>query len=176
VLIENKPDYVRDWSHVRIIPEAIHALALPQLGHYKLVIITNQSAVGRGLIRLEAAEQINRQLIALIHELGGRAQAVYMCPHKPEDGCTCRKPNPGLLLQAAKDLTLDLRRSWMIGDAWSDVRAGQAAGVRHTILLKTGRGQEQLSQADPSVLRGTLIFDTLPLALNTIFTLDEIAS
>ena len=172
VLIENRPDYVRDWSHVKVIPEAIQALALPQLSNYKVVIITNQSAVGRGLTLLETAEQINRQLLDLIHHHGGRVHGVYMCPHKPEDGCFCRKPSPGLLLQAAKDLALDLKRSWMIGDAWSDVQAGQTAGVRQTILLKTGRGREQLSQPRPAGIASPLISDSLAIAFNAIFAVD----
>jgi len=119
VLIENRSDYVRDWSHVKIIPEAIHALSLVTATDYRIVIVTNQSAVGRGLLSSETAEKINRQLVNLIHHHGGHVDGVYMCPHKPEDGCSCRKPLPGLLLQAAKDLSLDLQRSWMIGDAWA---------------------------------------------------------
>jgi D-glycero-D-manno-heptose 1,7-bisphosphate phosphatase len=144
VLIENRSDYVRDWSQVKIFPDAIHALSHSAIKNYKIVIVTNQSAVGRGLISLETAKDINGRLVDLIHHSGGQMDAVYLCPHKPDDGCNCRKPKPGLLLQAAKELSLDLRRSWMIGDAWSDVQAGQMAGVRQAILLKTGRGREQL--------------------------------
>lgn len=173
VLIEDKPDYVRDWSHVKIIPEAIHALALPQLNSYKLVIVTNQSAIGRGLVLLDTAEQINNRLVDQIHRYGGRVHGVYMCPHKPDDGCFCRKPSPGLLLQAAKDLELDLNRSWMIGDAWSDVGAGQRAGVPHTILLKTGRGRAQLTQLPPADIAGHLIFDNLTEAFTAIFAIDK---
>jgi D-glycero-D-manno-heptose 1,7-bisphosphate phosphatase len=169
VLIENRSDYVRDWSQVKVIPEAIHALSLAPIKKYKVVIVTNQSAVGRGLILLRTAEEINQRLINLIREQGGQIDGVYMCPHKPEDGCSCRKPQPGLLLQAAEELSLDLERSWMIGDAWSDVQVGQRAGVRHSILLRTGRGTEQLLQRHPEELAGHLIFDNLPLAFDTIF-------
>jgi D-glycero-D-manno-heptose 1,7-bisphosphate phosphatase len=171
VLIENRSDYVRDWSQVKIIPEAIHALSLAQIKKYKVVIVTNQSVIGRGLILLKTAQEINQRLINLIREHGGQIDGVYMCPHKPEDGCSCRKPQPGLLLQAAKDLSLDLQRSWMIGDAWSDVQVGQNAGVRHSILLRTGRGPEQLSERCPEELTGYLIFDNLPLALDAIFSM-----
>ena len=97
-----------------------------------------------------------------------------MCPHKPDDNCICRKPKPGLLLQAANDLSLDLPRSWMIGDAWSDVLAGQTAGVRHAILLKTGRGREQLLRGCPGNVTNHFIFDNLSLALGKIFTIDNI--
>ena len=173
VLIENRPDYVRDWSQVKIIPEAIHALSLAPIKKYKVVIVTNQSAVGRGLISLNTAHEINQRLITLIRDRGGQIDGVYMCPHKPEDGCSCRKPLPGLLLQAAKDLSLDLRRSWMIGDAWSDVRAGEAAGTHGTILLRTGRGAEQLLQTRLEKAIGNLVFDHLALAFEAIFSIDN---
>ena len=171
VLIENRSDYVRDWSHVKIIPEAIHALSLTPARNYKIVIVTNQSAIGRGLVRPENAEEINRRLVKLIQDHGGQVDGVYICPHKPDDDCFCRKPRPGLLLQAANELSLDLQRSWMIGDAWSDVQAGQRAGVRHTILLKTGRGTEQLLGPGPEEITGSLIFDNLPLAFDAIFSI-----
>ena len=171
VLIENRSDYVRDWSQVKIIPEAIHALSLTPARNYKIVIVTNQSAIGRGLVRSENAEEINRRLINLIQDHGGQVDGVYICPHKPDDDCFCRKPRPGLLIQAANELSLDLQRSWMIGDAWSDVQAGQRAGVRHTILLKTGRGNEQLLGPSPEEITGSLIFDNLLRAFDAIFSI-----
>lgn len=173
VLIENKADYVRDWSQVKMYPGAIRALSLSALKKYKIVIVTNQSAVGRGLISLETADEINTKLVTYIHQQGGQVEAVYMCPHKPDDGCLCRKPKPGLLLRAAKELSLDLPRSWMIGDAWSDVLAGQSAGVRLAILLKTGRGRDQLLQARPENVTEHLIFDNLALALDAIINTDK---
>lgn len=173
VLIENMSEYVRDWSQVKIFPDAIRALSHSAIKNYKIVIVTNQSAVGRGLISLETAKDINGRLVDLIHHYGGQMDAVYMCPHKPDDSCFCRKPKPGLLLQAAKELSLDLQRSWMIGDAWSDVQAGQIAGVRQAILLKTGRGREQLLQSRPENITGHLIYDNLALAFDAIFTIDN---
>ncbi|MGZ9236069.1 MAG: D-glycero-alpha-D-manno-heptose-1,7-bisphosphate 7-phosphatase [Anaerolineales bacterium] len=173
VLIENKADYVRDWSQVKIFPEAIQALSHSALKTYKIVIVTNQSAVGRGLISLDTAIEINSRLVHFIHDHGGQVDAVYLCPHKPDDHCSCRKPKPGLLLQAATELSLDLPRSWMIGDAWSDVQAGQAAGVRQSILLRTGRGREQLLQPRPETIASHLIFDNLSQAIDAIFAVDK---
>ena len=173
VLIENRSNYVREWSDVKIYPEAISALSLSAIKNYKIVIVTNQSAVGREIISLETANEINSQLVKLIRRHGGQVDGIYMCPHKPDDDCFCRKPRPGLLLQATKELSVDLQRSWMIGDAWSDVLAGQSAGVRQTILLKTGRGKEQLSQSRPENITNHLIFDNLPLALDAIITGDN---
>ncbi len=171
VLNENRPDYVRDWSQVRIIPEAIRALSLPAIDNYKIVIVTNQSAVGRGLISLAAAQDINSRLVQAIRADGGKVDAVYMCPHSPAEDCQCRKPRPGMLLQAAGELSLDLRRSWMIGDTWSDLQAGQLAGVRQSILLRTGHGA-QLPPERHSPMTGYLTFDSLPHALLAIFSMD----
>lgn len=169
VLIENRSDYVRDWSQLKIIPEAIHSLSRKPVKNYKIVIVTNQSAVGRGLLLRENADEINRRLVNLIRHHGGQVDGVYMCVHKPDEGCFCRKPRPGLLLQATRELSLDLQRSWMIGDAWSDVQAGQRAGVLHTILLRTGRGAEQLLQPRPQELIDHMIFNNLPMAFDAIF-------
>jgi D-glycero-D-manno-heptose 1,7-bisphosphate phosphatase len=171
VLIENRPEYIREWSQVICFSEAIEALSL--LRDYKIVIVTNQSAVGRGLIPLSVAHKINNQLVEIIRKNKGHIDGVYMCPHAPEEQCNCRKPKPGLLLQAAQELSLDLHRSWMIGDAWSDLQAGKAAGVRGVALLKTGRGNEQLAQPQPENLADYFVFNDLSDALNKIQKLDE---
>ena len=171
VLIENRSEYVREWSHVKIFPRALEALS--NLHDYKIVIVTNQSGIGRGLIPLEIAHEINNQLIEVIKENKGRIDGVFMCPHTPNDQCSCRKPKPGLLLQAAKELSLDLRRSWMIGDAWSDLLAGKAAGVRGVALVKTGRGSEQLLQPQPKGLSNYFIFNDLSDALRAIQNTDN---
>lgn len=169
VLIENRSDYIRNWSQVRFFPDALEALSKTVIKNHKVVIVTNQSAVGRGLISLETANEINDQLVDFIKSHGGRVDAVYTCPHKPEDDCDCRKPKPGLLLRAADDLSLDLRRSWMIGDAWSDLLAGQAAGVRRVVMVRTGRGAEQLLLPRPIELQAShFIFNDLAQALDAI--------
>ena len=168
VIIENRTDYVQDWSQVSVFPDAIRALSNSKLKNHKIVIVTNQSAVGRGIISLDTAVDINQRLVQLIHDQGSKVDGVYLCPHGPNDGCDCRKPKPGLLLVAAKELSLDLKRSWMVGDAWSDVEAGQAAGVKGTIMLRTGRGADQLTLPRPANVREFLVCNDLPEALETI--------
>lgn len=168
VIIENRADYVRDWSQVVLLPDAIRALSKFRNAKYKIVLVTNQSAVGRGLISLQTAEEINHRLARTVEENGGRIDAIYMCPHAPENRCDCRKPRSGLFLQAAHDLSLDLASSWMIGDAWSDLLAGQNANLRGVILVKTGRGMDQLQQPRPENLRDYLVSDDLSSALDSI--------
>ena len=143
VIIENVPSYVRSWDDVRFIPHALEAISMVRTSPYKLVIVTNQSAIGRGIISMQQAWEINRQLVDTIQQASGRIDGIFMCPHAPGDECLCRKPRPGLLLQAAQELDLDLGQSILIGDALSDLQAGQAAGLRQTILVRTGRGEIQ---------------------------------
>jgi D-glycero-D-manno-heptose 1,7-bisphosphate phosphatase len=149
VLIENVDTYVRSWADVAVYPWTFAALARLKNSPYKIVIVTNQSLVGRGIISAEAAAAINDRLVAEVRASGGRIDAVFMCPHAPSVNCDCRKPQPGLILQACSRLSLDLSRSVMIGDALSDIGAGQNAGIPKNILLRTGRGdaQRKLPQA-----------------------------
>jgi D-glycero-D-manno-heptose 1,7-bisphosphate phosphatase len=144
VIIQNREAYVRCWEDVEFLPETLWALGLLSQSTYKIIIITNQSAIGRGIITPLQAAEINTRIVQKIVGAGGHVDGLYVCPHTPEDHCQCRKPLPGLILQAAKDLSIDLNSSFMIGDALTDIQAGQAAGIPTNILVKTGRGQEQL--------------------------------
>jgi D-glycero-D-manno-heptose 1,7-bisphosphate phosphatase len=169
VIIENRPDYVRAWKDVTLYPQALSALARVATSGYKIVMVTNQSAVGRGLITLETALDINQRLISSIEHAGGRIDAAFLCPHSPEDECDCRKPKPGLILQAAEQLSLDLARSIMIGDAQTDLVAGEQAGVGKLALVLTGRGKAQSALVDPTKFsRPVFIFDTLSHAIDQL--------
>lgn len=148
VIIENIDSYVRSWDDVILFPQALEGLAYLNQTSYKVIIVTNQSAVGRGLVTLEAVEEINQKLVRRIVAAGGRVDGIFICPHTPEDHCTCRKPKPGLILQAARELSIDLQKSILIGDALSDLTAGWSAGIPRNILVLTGRGSEQLTNAE----------------------------
>ena len=168
VIIENRPTYVRSWADVAFYPQALDALGKISSSPYKIVVVTNQSAVGRGLITLETAMQINHQVVETIVGQGGRIDGIFMCPHAPEDGCDCRKPQPGLFFQAAQALALDLQRSSLVGDAYSDLLAGQAANLHQTAIVRTGRGEAQLLLPKPAGLKTFLTFDSLADALNDL--------
>jgi D-glycero-D-manno-heptose 1,7-bisphosphate phosphatase len=170
VLIENRDEYIRSWADVEIFPEALEALAMANRSPYKIVIVTNQSAIGRGIVTRDKAEEINVQLLKMIRAAGGRIDGTFMCPHTPEDRCACRKPQPGLLFQAAQALSLDLSQSILIGDALSDIAAGQAAGIPTTILVQTGRGKKQDLTAAAGHLKPFLVYKTLAEALAGLIT------
>ena len=168
VIIENRTDYCRSWEEVVILPGALQALARAQGTSYAVVIITNQSAVGRGLVDRETTDDINVRLVAAIRAAGGRVDGVYMCPHAPEDGCACRKPKPGLLLQASRDLSLDLLRSVLIGDSLSDIEAARWAGIRRAALVLTGRGAAQVRLPEANDLGHFRTFTDLATALEVL--------
>jgi len=172
VIIENRANYVRSWADVEIFPQAVAALARVRHLPLKIILVTNQSAVGRGIISLETAQTINERLMAEIEEANGRVDAAYLCPHAPDDHCSCRKPLPGLLHQAAREHDIDLSQSVMIGDALTDLAAGKAAGVREVVLLRTGRGKVQLGLAEAEGLRPFAVYNTLAAALDDLFDLD----
>jgi histidinol-phosphate phosphatase family protein len=136
---------------------------------YKIVIITNQSAVARGLISLRAAEKINQCLTDAIKKAGGRIDGIFMCPHKPDDNCECRKPRPGLIFQAADTLALDLKRSILIGDALTDLQAGLNAGVGKIALVLTGRGLQQAQSLEVQQMKPFPVFDNLTQALDALY-------
>jgi D-glycero-D-manno-heptose 1,7-bisphosphate phosphatase len=165
VLIENRSSYVRSWEDVQIFPQALYALARINPAPYKIILVTNQSVVGRGLISLEDAWEINRHLVTVIEQAGGRIDRVYTCPHAPRDQCECRKPKPGLLLRASRELSLDLSRSIMIGDALTDLQAGQAAGVYKIVLVCTGLGATHSTSPQSSLLSPYLLYENLSDAL-----------
>ncbi len=168
VIIENRPNYVRSWEDVAIFPLAVSALARMRPLPYKVIVVTNQSAVGRGILSYQDAEAISHRLIAELERAGCRIDGLFMCPHAPEEKCACRKPQPGLILQAAQALSVDLTRSWMIGDAWSDLLAGYHAGIRQNVLVRTGRGQEQSQLPKPPELGSVFIVDALAQAVEAL--------
>jgi D-glycero-D-manno-heptose 1,7-bisphosphate phosphatase len=129
--------YPREPGQVRLLPACAQALSSLKQQGFALVVVSNQSGVGRGLITAEEAAGVHRRFADLLAEQGVVVDAVYYCPHAPEEGCLCRKPSPTLLLRAAQELELDLPRSFMVGDKSSDVEAGRRAGCR-TVLFSRG--------------------------------------
>lgn len=149
VIIENRADYVKSLAETKFMPGVLQALARLARTDWLIVIATNQAAIGRQIITRETADTINAYVVNNITGAGGRIDGVYLCPHRPDEGCACRKPAPGMLLEAAAELDIDLKASVMIGDAASDIQAALAAGARPIFLL-TGlveRREQELAQA-----------------------------
>jgi D-glycero-D-manno-heptose 1,7-bisphosphate phosphatase len=167
VILEHRDDYVKSLAEAVIMPAALAALQRLAPSSYRIVIVTNQALVGRGIIPLGEVQAINQWTVDEIRRAGGRIDGWYLCPHHPSANCGCRKPKPGMLLDAAADLHIDLARSVMIGDAITDLQAGRAAGTR-PILVRTGRGQTQSELLRTNGLIDTPVFDDLAQAVRAI--------
>lgn len=161
VINRNRPDYVKAWEEFEFLPGALKALERLAGSPFYIVVVTNQSAVGRGLLSWQDLEEIHARMEMEIRQAGGRLNGVYCCPHTPADLCDCRKPSPGLLLRAAKDLNLDLGASWLIGDSLNDVAAAQAVGVR-PILVNT---RQSSTMYPDSALENGLVCNGLDQAI-----------
>jgi len=130
--------YCKDPKEVVVFPGVAAALELLKERGFKNIIITNQSGIGRGWVTREQFEQVQA---ALLEKLGN-VDGTYFCPDRPDQESTCRKPLPGMVLQAAREHGIDLGESFFVGDKSSDIDCGRNAGV-HTVLVRTGYGKTQ---------------------------------
>lgn len=120
---------------------------------YALAVVTNQSGIARGFFGVAELEAFHRHLVADLARQGVRIESTFHCPHLPEAGCGCRKPEPGLLQKAERDLGADLARSWVIGDQRSDVILATRARCRGAVLVLTGKGQRESAEVPDAVPR-----------------------
>jgi len=142
VLIENRQEYVRCWADVAIFPQAVEACHLLSEAGFAIVVVTNQAVVGRGILTYETVRDLNERIIDAFRSAGANILASYICHHHPDEQCDCRKPRPGMLLQAAREHDIDLTKAFLVGDALTDIQAAEAGGVKG-ILVRTGRGISQ---------------------------------
>src|SRR5580698_10604801 len=122
--------YVTRWEDVRFLSGVATAIRLLNKAGFRVIVVSNQRCVAKGLVTSAEVEALHRRICRELAELGAGIDAVYFCPHEAEGACDCRKPAPGMLLQAAKEHQIDLSASWMIGDTDADVAAGKNAGCK----------------------------------------------
>ncbi len=139
---ENRPDHVKSWKEFVFLSRARDALHRVANSDFLAIVTTNQSGVHRGAFDEPTLRGIHARMSNAIKRAGGRLDAVYYCPHLPEENCECRKPKVGMFRQAAERWSVDFPRSYVIGDAMADVQAAQAIGST-PILVLTGRGEDQ---------------------------------
>lgn len=174
-VINREVHYLHRQQDVVLLEGAAEAIAELNRRGVPVVLVTNQAGIARGIFSESDFWKVQDRLAAMLREQNAHLDGVYFCPHHPEHGvgsyrvdCRCRKPNPGMLLEAARALHLDLRRSVLVGDKISDLEAALAAGCR-PILVRTGYGREsERALATHERLRKVEIFADLSAAVRAL--------
>jgi D-glycero-D-manno-heptose 1,7-bisphosphate phosphatase len=138
VINANRDNHVRSWDDFLFLPGALEAISLLSRSGWTTVVVTNQAIINRGHMTSPELGALHHRMAKVIEENGGRLSAVYACPHRPDESCGCRKPEPGLLLAAASDHDARPSRAIMVGDHPTDLEAARRAGSR-SILVRSGR-------------------------------------
>lgn len=157
--------YLNDFSRLKLFPYSVDAVRQLNRAGFLVVVVTNQAGIARGIVKPTFLDAAHDHIANVMRVGGARIDAFYHCPHHP-DGivaglnlrCDCRKPAPGLWHQAARDLQVDLTRSFTIGDRWLDVGAGRAAGTG-AVLVQTGYGQGEQKDPPSGVAADAIVSD-----------------
>ena len=130
--------YITRWEDMKFLPGIAEAMAQLKTAGFQVIVISNQRCVAKGLISIPDLEALHERLGEWLRQRGAALDGIYYCPHELDPPCRCRKPEPGMLLQAAREHDINLARSWMIGDSISDVEAGRRAGCKTVLLGSAG--------------------------------------
>ncbi|GAB6096763.1 D-glycero-beta-D-manno-heptose 1,7-bisphosphate 7-phosphatase [Desulfatiferula olefinivorans] len=145
VINRDSPEYIKSVDEFIFLPGSLEALCELSRKGYTVIVITNQSVIGRKLVTPEGLRLIFKAMTDAVEQNGGLIRDIFFCPHVPEDRCDCRKPLPGLILKARDRYDIDLKNAVMIGDSAKDMRCAGAAGVGRRILVRTGNGPKALA-------------------------------
>lgn len=159
VINEDSDEYIKSPEEWHAIPGSIQAIGRLNHAGYRVVIATNQSGVGRGLYDIDTLGKIHEKMCQQLEEAGATVEAIFYCPHTPEDECDCRKPKPGLFKDIESRLGKPLEGVYAVGDSLRDLQAAHAVGAT-PILVKTGKGMRTL-QEDDNLLDRVSHFDDL---------------
>jgi len=165
VINQDSDDYIKSPQEFVPIAGSLEAIARLKQAGYLVVVATNQSGIGRGLFDLETLDAMHDKLRKMLAEVGGSIDGVFFCPHAPNEGCECRKPRPGLLLQISKQFDMPLADVPAIGDSLRDLESAQAVGAR-PILVRTGKGERTLAKGEG--LDGVPVYHNLCEAVDAL--------
>ncbi|UCE89299.1 MAG: D-glycero-beta-D-manno-heptose 1,7-bisphosphate 7-phosphatase [Pseudomonadota bacterium] len=163
VINEDSDDYIKSPAEFIPIPGSLEAIARLNAAGYRVVVASNQSGIARGLFTKTTLDAIHAKLNRLLSEVGGKVDEIFFCPHGPNDGCNCRKPNPGLLHEIGRAYEVDLHDTVVIGDSLRDLQAAQTVGAR-AVLVRTGKGMLTLTKC--TGLEGIPVYDSLAAYVN----------
>ncbi len=144
VINADSPEYIKSASEWVALPHSLEAIAKLGRAGFTVIVASNQSGLGRGLFDADALASIHDKMLREVRHHGGDISAIYFCPHRPDEGCECRKPRPGLLQQIANDRQISMRDVPIIGDSARDLDAARSVGAR-PILVLTGNGRKTLA-------------------------------
>ncbi len=165
VINRDSPDFIKSPREWIPIPGSMQAISKANQIGFRVVVISNQSGISRGLFNINQLNKIHSTMLREVARFGGSIDAVFFCPHGPSDGCNCRKPMPGLLLDLARRIDVDWPSTFVIGDRRSDMLAADAVGAQK-ILVKTGHGEETI-ESTPD-LSDTIVCDDLANAVDKL--------
>ena len=163
VINKDSSSFIKTLDEWLPIKGSLEAIARLSQAGYDVIIITNQSGIGRGLFSADMLAQIHVRMIDYVQQHGGKIQSILFCPHHPDDGCTCRKPLPGLYHELAARLNISFNDVYSVGDSIRDLQAAKSAGAK-PVLVKTGNGKASFKkiQNDSTIeLADTPVFDNL---------------
>ena len=169
VINEDSAEFIKSPTEWQPIRGSLEAIARLHRAGWRVVVATNQSGIARRLFDLDTLARIHETMHRRVIESGGMIDAVFFCPHGPDDGCDCRKPKPGLFDDIAARLRIELQGVPAIGDSLRDVQAARAAGAT-PILVKTGKGFGTVSS--PELDKEVSVFDDLYSAVNHLLSAD----
>ena len=170
VINRDSPDYIKSWSEFEFLPGSLEALKQLTQNRFPVIIITNQSVIHRKMVSKEDLDGIHNMMKKVVQSNGGEIKDIFYCPHVPEDGCDCRKPNPGLIYRAKKRYQIDLETSIMVGDSAKDIECARNAGCGSAILVKTGNGVMAEKILKEKMIYPDVIVQNLLEAVNWIVT------
>lgn len=169
VVNADSPNYIKSPDEWHPLPGSIEAIARASQAGYAIAIASNQSGVGRGLFDLDMLSAIHDKMIEAVEDADGRIDLIVFCPHKPDEGCECRKPKSGLLRRIEAELGVSLSEQWMVGDSLKDLAAAREMRMQ-PVLVRTGNG----ARVEAELLKNennnsdVLIFDSLAVAVDQL--------
>jgi D-glycero-D-manno-heptose 1,7-bisphosphate phosphatase len=167
VINEDSEDFIKSPEEWHAIPGSPEAIARLTHANYRVVVTTNQSGMGRGFFDIGDFNRINEKMYREIANAGGLIEGIFYCPHRPEDKCNCRKPEPGMLIEICRRLHCDLEGVPAIGDSLRDIKAAQTVGAR-PILVRTGKGRK--TESNSKDLDDIEVYDDLASAVDELLS------
>jgi D-glycero-D-manno-heptose 1,7-bisphosphate phosphatase len=167
VINHDSDEFIKSPEEWLPIDGSLKAISRLHRNGYRVVVITNQSGIARGLFDIDKLNRIHQKMMHEVQENGGQIDSVLFCPHGPDDGCNCRKPKTGMYEELAERLQVKLNGVIAVGDSERDLVSARAVGAQ-PVLVKTGKGMRTLASADPASLEDVPVYDDLEAAVEAI--------